>query len=63
MDLPAEKAKRDARIQAKRERISAEADTPAPETTEVNEPAPAIDESKVAQEENLQDNRPRKKVE
>lgn len=37
LDLEAEKMKRDARIQAKRERISAEAGVPAPEKNEVVE--------------------------
>jgi len=63
MDLESEKVKRDARIQAKRERISAEANTPAPETTEVVEEVPTEDTSKKVKEETPKSKRPEKQVE
>lgn len=63
MDLEAEKVKRDARIKAKQERITAELGDAEPETTEVSEPVPAEDDSKKATEENDTDNRPEKKPE
>jgi len=63
LDLQAEKAKRDARIQAKKERMSAAEQTPAPEGGEVVEEAPKVDDAKAGKEENLQDKRPEKKVE
>ena len=63
LDLEAEKAKREARMKAKAERISADASTPAPETTEVAEPVSAADDSKKADEENNQDSKPERKPE
>lgn len=63
MDLEAEKAKREARIKAKEERIKAEAGVPAPEVNEVSEPVSQEDESKAAKEENTQDKKPEKKPE
>ena len=63
MDLETEKQKRDARIQAKKERIKAEGQTPAPETTEISEPVSTEDDTKAAREENVQDTKPEKKPE
>lgn len=48
MDLAAERAKREARMQAKRERISAEAGVPA--EPELTAPAPTDDEQKPAKQ-------------
>ena len=63
MDLEAEKAKRTARIEAKRQRISAEATTPAPSAPSVAEHVSKEDTHKEAREENLQDKKPEKKPE
>ena len=63
MDLEAQKIKRNARIQAKRERIRADAQTPDPETDEVKEPISSKDDSKNAREENIKSKRPEKKPE
>ncbi len=52
MDLGAEKAKRDARIQAKNERIKASTGTPSPEVVETKEAVSTKDEHKKAKEEN-----------
>lgn len=63
MDLEAEKAKRDARIKAKEERIKADATVPGPIGEETVEETNTEDTSKEAREENLQDKKPEKKVE
>jgi len=61
MDLEEEKAKRAARIQAKRERISSEANTPASAPASVTEPVSKENTHKEAREENLQDKKPEQK--
>jgi hypothetical protein len=64
MDLEAEKAKRDARIKAKKERIKVEGTVPAPETEEVKETVATneVDE-KEASENAPKEKRPEKKPE
>jgi hypothetical protein len=63
MDLGAEKAKRDARIQAKNERIKASSGTPTPEVTEVKEEVSTKDEHKKAKEKNTKTKKPEKQPE
>jgi len=63
MDLEGEKAKRDARIKAKKERIKLETDAGVPEATEVSGDVKTEDTSKEAREENIKDKRPEKKPE
>lgn len=63
MDLEAEKAKRDARITAKEERIKAEVGVTAPEGAETKEAVSATDTHKEAREKNEQSKRPEKKRE
>ena len=65
MDLEAKRAQREARMQAKKERISAdaaEAET-TPEVLEETPETPKEDTSKKATEENTQDTKPEKKPE
>lgn len=62
-DREAQKAKREARIQAKKERIRVEAAAPEPEGTESGEPVSTEDTNKEAREENTQTKRPEKKPE
>lgn len=67
MDLEAEKAKRNARIQAKQERIKAEVGTTSPAVVESpvanREGVSTKDEHKKAREKNLQTKRPQKRRE
>ena len=63
MDLVAEKAARDARMKAKKDRIKADVGTPSPDLEETKEEVSTEDSSKEANEENDTDNRPEKKVE
>lgn len=63
MDLEAEKAKREARIKAKEERIKAEMGTPAPDINETTEEVPTEDTSKEAREEDTGSHKPEKKPE
>lgn len=61
MNLEAEKAKRDARISAKEERIKAEVGVTAPEVSETKEAVSSADTHKEAREKNDQSKRPEKK--
>ncbi len=63
MDLVAEKAKRDARIKEKKERIKVEAGSVAPVTTDTEEKVDTKDESKKAKEKNTTDRKPKEKSE
>lgn len=60
LDLAAEKVKREARMQAKREQISASANQPTGPETAPEPEAPVKDaaDAKAAKGENLQDNKP-----
>lgn len=62
-DREAQKAKREARIQAKKERIRVESAALEPEGPQEGEPIATEDKSKEAREENTQDKKPEKKPE
>jgi len=55
MDLVALKAKRDARLKEKKERIKVEGGSVAPVATDTVEPVSTVDESKKAKEKNRED--------
>lgn len=63
MDLVAQKAKRDARLQAKAERISSEATAAQPETTEVTEEVEDKDQGSKDSHTEPAEKEPEKKVE
>ena len=63
MDLESEKAKREARIKAKQERIKAELGETAPETTETKEEVSTEDTSKKEKEVEVKSKKPEKKPE